>query len=385
MNNEYFCPQKMKVLLVDDTQANLDVLTRILKPNGYKIAVAQNGEQALKITQHFHPDLILMDVMMPGLDGYETCKKIKEMEGLNDMPVIFVTAKNAPEDVLKGFQAGGVDYIGKPFNRDEVCARIGTHLRLRAYAQHLIEMNQQKNKFLGIVAHDLRNPISGIISLTKLILDGSCGMQPNETMQEFLVLMGDASNNMLLLVNDLLDTSAIECGILVLQKAPTPLRMLLNNRIEIIEMQAKNKEIQIHLDCSDSLTADIDPNRIGQVIDNLLSNAIKFSPRQSSVNIHASQEGDSIEVRVNNPGPCIPQNELGQIFDSFKTLSTKATNQEKSTGLGMAIAKKIIETHDGQIWIESQPEQGTTVSFNLTVSPLGSNLENTLNGCALSS
>jgi len=141
VNNNHFSPEDMRILIVDDTPENLDVLNNILKPLNYNIAVARDGEQAIKIALHFKPDLILLDVMMPGIDGFETCRRLKTMEELKDIPIIFVTAKNSTEDIVTGFQSGGVDYINKPFRKEEICLRIKTQLNLRAYLKKLTEVN----------------------------------------------------------------------------------------------------------------------------------------------------------------------------------------------------------------------------------------------------
>ena len=365
MNKANFNPADMRLLLVDDTPENLDVLNNILKPLNYNIAIAKDGEQAIKVALHFNPDLVLLDIMMPGIDGFETCRRLKSMDELKDVPVIFVTAKNSADDIVNGFQSGGADYINKPFYKEEVYLRIETHLNLRVYLKRLAELSKQKNKFLGIAAHDLRNPLSATIGLCDCVLEGAMDISSEEEKENIFSTIKSTSHEMLALVNDLLDTSAIENGTLVIRKDKASLRDILQKRIDIANYQAIKKEISIDLECENSLDIQLDAIRIGQVIDNLIGNAVKFSPKQSAIHVFAKQIGKTVEVSIQDQGPGIPENEQGGIFDDFHTLSTKSTNSEKSTGLGMSIVKKIIDQHNGKIRIGNNENQGVTIVFSL--------------------
>lgn len=369
MDNSKLELKNMRVLIVDDTPANLDVLSRTLKPYRYKLAIAESGEQALKTAPHFNPDLILLDIMMPGIDGYETCVKLKKISSLKDVPIIFVTAKNDADDIVKGFDVGGVDYISKPFREKEVCARVKTHLQLQASLKAQEALNHQKNNFIGMAAHDLRNPLSAILGFTQLILEDVDSLSPSkESDKEMLKFIYSTSNEMLGLVNDLLDISAIEKGTLTLQKHDTQLITLLKNRMHIFEMSASQKNIALNLGCDESIRANLDPNRVGQVIDNLISNAIKFSPAHSTITINTNQLTNAVEVSIQDQGPGIPSSEQENIFNAFHTLGTNSTNREKCTGLGMSIVKRIIEEHGGKIWLDSKEGHGSTFTFSLPLS-----------------
>jgi CheY-like chemotaxis protein len=220
---------KMRIMLVDDTPANIDVLRKTLERNDYEIAVAPNGEMTLKIAPRFNPDLILLDVMMPGIDGYETCQKLKSMEETKSIPVIFITAKNEPEDIIKGFMVGGVDYITKPFRQQEVCARVHNQLALKSYENErkalikdlenqnirLENLDEVKNNLLGMAAHDLRNPLASVRGFSEMLIENEGNL--DEDSKEMLKMIQDISNHMLDLVNDLLDFSVIESGNLHLE------------------------------------------------------------------------------------------------------------------------------------------------------------------------
>ncbi len=368
MIDHLLTPENQRILIVDDTPENIDVLGKTLRPEGYNIAVATNGEQALKIIHHFNPDLILLDVMMPGINGYETCIEIKKIKNMNNVPIIFVTAKHDPEDIIHGFKVGGVDYINKPFVQAEVCARVKSHLLLHCAKRHLIQLNNQKNKFLGIAAHDLRNPLTSIMGFSDLIIEDINNEKLNiERCKKRATLIFKESTSMRNLINDLLDISVIEDGKLILNKKDTSIRQLLEDRINIAQSLYTNKNIHVSLDCNDDLMAFIDAEKISRVIDNLLSNAIKFSPKNTRILISVNQKNDHFIVSVIDEGPGIPIDELHSIFDEFKTLSTRPTAGEKSTGLGMYIVKNIIQAHNGDISIENNHGKGVNISFTLPV------------------
>jgi len=355
-----------RVLIVDDTPQNLDVLGKILRPYGYNLAIAQSGEQAIKTARHFNPDLILLDVMMPGIDGYETCSRLKQVESLKDVPVIFVTAKHDAKDIVHGFEVGGVDYINKPFMQEEIIARIKSHLELYEAKKKLIKLNHQKNRFLGIAAHDLRNPLTSIMGFSELMLhDLNSSKCDLENFHKRASLIFGASNAMYQLINDLLDISIIEEGGFKLEKLDSSICELLTERVSVARMICESKNINIECECLVDQLICMDKNRITQVIDNLLSNAIKFSPKGSLISVKAESGTDTLKVSVIDNGPGIPDEEKSTIFDDYKTLSNRPTGGEKSTGLGMSIVKKIIETHKGDISVRTSEGGGATIVFEI--------------------
>lgn len=237
-------------------------------------------------------------------------------------------------------------------------------LRYALSERSLIELNELKNRFLGIAAHDLRNPLTSIRGFSDLLLGEVVGTL-NEEQREFMTLIREVSQDMLNLLNDLLDVSNIESGKLVLSPEMASLKGLCEERIHLNEVIAAEKGIQYHRDLQDIPELRFDRTRIGQVVDNLLSNATKFSPKGSQVAIALTQDGDSVIFSVSDQGPGVPVEEQNRLFGEFQKGTARPTGGEKSTGLGLAIAKRIVETHGGKIWVESDPPKGATFRFSL--------------------
>ncbi len=360
------------VLCVDDTPANLDVLWRTLEPRGYRIQVAPSGEAALKLLENAPPpDLILMDVMMPGIDGYETCRRLKSGERTRDIPVLFVTARNQPEDIVQAFEAGGVDYIPKPFRQEEVCARVAAHIgierlrrELREQNSALEELSEQKSRFVGMAAHDLRNPLISIRGFAELLLDSEDEL-PAAERRRLLQTIERVSGDMLGLINDMLDVTTIESGKLELSMASSSLKQLIEERLKIFENIAHRKQIALDAELGETGRRMLDGARIIQVFDNLLSNAIKFSPENTRIKISLAQDAESDLVTVADEGPGISEQEQERLFEAFEKLSARPTGGESSTGLGLAIAKKMIEGHGGSLEVYSVLGEGASFSFRL--------------------
>jgi two-component system, sensor histidine kinase and response regulator len=364
MDTSSFEPEKMQVLLIDDTPANIDVLARTLEPEGYKILIANNGEKGIKIASHLKPDLILLDIMMPTMDGFAVCKSLKLNPETYDIPVIFCTAKTEVSDMVNGFAVGAVDYITKPYRQAEVLARVKTHLQLRhninLLAQRnaeLDQLNKTKNKFLGIAAHDLRNPI-GIINMLSLLFRDEFDDCPRQEVLEGLDMMFKASEIMLNLVNDLLDVSAIENGNLNLNCQPGSLLELVQSRLNLSRFHAEHKNIRIESKLMEIPEYSFDANRLGQVFDNLIGNAIKFSPPETTIWVRLEVIDGTPCFSVRDQGPGFDKDDWNNLFKEFQQLSAKPTDGEKSTGLGLVIVKKIVDAHHGSIEVQNHPDGG---------------------------
>jgi len=363
-----------QILIVDDTPANIDVLDQILEEEGYKISVAATGEAALKLAPKIIPDLILLDIMMPGIDGFETCQQLKADPTTRDIPILFLTAKNEGADIARGFSLGAVDYITKPFLEEEVCARIRFHLQRRQLLRQLkesnhklTEVNELKNKFLGMASHDLRSPITSIRGYARILLDQSKDL-PEDARLEFLDAIHEISGHMLNLLSDLLNISMIESGKLELRIVSGSLKTVVEERTRIFKFIAEKKNISIHSELDSISDFCFDANRIGQVVDNLLSNAIKFSPAGKEIRIFLKQNQDQAVFSVQDKGPGISQEDQEKLFQHFQKLEPRPTGDEPSHGLGLAIAKKMIEAHRGILNVESAPGKGATFSFEIPMS-----------------
>jgi signal transduction histidine kinase len=359
--------QGSRILIADDDRLNIRILAGILKREGYLIGDADCGERALDVYPEFKPQLVLMDVMMPGIDGFETCRRLKAAYGDKCAPVIFITAKNDTDDVVAGLAAGGVDYLPKPFNAKEVLARIRAHLQnqlLVAEQQRLVEQlsraNAAKNRFLGMAAHDLRNPLASIRGLSEFLRDGMLGpMTPEQA--NIVTTIRDASQQMLELVNDLLDVATIEAGELKLVLTNVDLVELTGKSVALANIEAAKKKTRIEMQTAlPQLMLQADPAKMRQVIDKLLSNAVKYSPPGSTVTIAVDRDASrgTCGFCVRDEGPGIPANERDKLFKDFGRLSVQPTGGEKSTGLGLAICRKIVEAHKGTVEAQNLPNRG---------------------------
>ena len=230
----------------------------------------------------------------------------------------------------------------------------------------LIELNELKNKFLGIAAHDLRSPLTSILGFSDILIDEEVGTITEEQ-KEFLEIINKTGKEMLTLINDLLDVSAIKSGKLELSLKPASLKKILEDRIRIYRIVAKSKEITLNESLSEIPEVLIDSNRIVQVIDNLISNAVKFSPSNSNIYIILGQKDNMIKVSVKDEGPGISEEDQTKLFGEFQKLSAQPTGGEKSTGLGLSIVKKIIQSHNGTIEVKSKVSHGSTFSFSIQI------------------
>jgi signal transduction histidine kinase len=305
--------------------------------------------------------------MLPGIDGFETCRRLKKEHGEKSAPVIFITAKSESDDVVAGLTAGGVDYLPKPFKPKEVVARVRTHLQSRILFEQRAQLVEQlrradaaKNRFLGMAAHDLRNPLSSIRGIAEFMQEGTVG-QLTPAQLELIDTIHAASQSMLDMVNELLDVATIEAGELKLSTESHDLGKLVAKSVSMISRDALKKRTRVTFEPpKDPVILTIDPAKMKQVVDNLLSNAIKYSPPGSTIRAFVTHNAanHTCSISVVDEGPGIPDGERDKLFHDFSRLSNLPTGGEKSTGLGLAICRKIVEGHHGTIEAENQPERG---------------------------
>jgi len=351
----------MKVLVADDSPTTRFALRKNLTEWGYDVIEAEDGASAWEIlTQMDPPRIAVLDWMMPGMEGVEICKKLQQKQGGSLIYTILQTSKSEKEDLVYALDHGAHDFVSKPVFPDELRSRI-------AVGRRLVEMHQLKNKFLGMAAHDLRNPLISIRGFAELMLDSIEDLD-KDTQKEFLELIVGASGNMLSLINDILDVSAIESGRLELAPLETDLKSIIDKCAHLLSITAAKKDIKLKADLAEVPQVVIDPGRIIQVVDNLISNAIKFSPEGSSVKVLLKQEGDHVRLSISDEGPGISDDDKIKLFGEFQRLSALPTGGESSTGLGLAIAKKIVEAHNGTLGVSSDYGKGSTFYFTL---PLG--------------
>ena len=363
-----------KILVVDDDRLNLRILSSILRRDGFQVAEADSGERALEAYAQFIPDLVLLDVVMPGIDGFETCRRMKHTYSDKCAPVIFITAKNDSDDIVEGLEAGGVDYLPKPFKDKEVLARIRSHLQNQILLEEQLRLVEQlnkadasKNHFLGMAAHDLRNPLASIRGFSEFLRDGVVGpLTPDQL--DLVNTIHSASQSMLDLVNELLDVATIQSGELKLHLERQSLADLIAKAVRFTNIEAAKKKTHVELVIPEaSPTLLIDAAKMRQVLDNLLSNAVKYSPPGATIKafIHVEPEQHTCGFSVQDQGPGIPEGERDRLFKNFSRLSARPTGGEKSTGLGLAICQKIVEAHHGTIRADNLRSGGCEFSVSL--------------------
>ncbi|HON54492.1 MAG TPA: hybrid sensor histidine kinase/response regulator [Bacteroidales bacterium] len=353
------------ILIVDDMPANLVLLGHILKNVGYKVRPVPNGQLALKVAEKEKPDLIFLDIMMPEMDGFEVCRKFKENPDLNDIPIIFISALNDTENIVKALNSGGSDYITKPFKAEEVRARAATHIKLYLQAKELLKANAEKNKFFSIIAHDLKSPFSNFLAVTQTLEE----MLPQLTTDEirsFASSMHKSATILYRLLENLLQWSRIQRGLITYEPREFQINSLITESVSMYKDTAKNKEIEISLYVPENLKAYADVNMLQTVVRNLLSNSIKFTPRGGKIFINAKTlDEEYIEISIRDTGIGMPPAIADNLFRIDVKTNRDGTEGEPSTGLGLLLCKEFVEKNKGKIYLESEENAGTTFHFTV--------------------
>jgi two-component system sensor histidine kinase/response regulator len=366
--------QDSLILIVDDTQANLKLLSNVLANEGYNYIEATNGEEAIGLAKENKPDLILLDIMMPGLNGYEVIRELKDIDELSEIPVIFLSSLTDTNDKVQAFREGGVDYITKPFQKEEALARIRAHLQIRFLQKQLNErikilrerevelsrLNQKKDELVRTVSHDIKNPLTGIIGLVKLMKVSDKVSEDEKT--QMLSVIEESGNNLLNLVREILDREAKKVESEELNYSEVPIFDVIDRVVSMNKAKSLVKKIGLSYSVKPkNLVAEIDSNKIEIAVNNLVSNALKFTPSGGDVWVDVSQKKETIYIEVRDNGIGIPPKMQPDLFvDKNNTYSTKGTSGEVGTGLGLDIVQLYIELHGGQISVESELDKGTT-------------------------
>lgn len=348
------------ILIVDDTPANLGVLVETLGAAGYQLMVAEDGEEALAQTEQTQPDLILLDVMMPGIDGFETCRRLKARPSTRDVPVLFMTALNETADKVKAFVAGGVDYITKPIEHEEAIARVRTHLALRRLHRELEEQLALKDRFMRIAGHDLRNPLCLILMAGELAKRQAA--VPAEV-TKYLDNIGESAAQMRRIIDTFLELRTSPTGAV---PGRVDLGLLGHAVVRQHTHAAERKRIALRTDFATPLPlARCDGALAYQACANLISNALKFTRPGGTVIVRTTVTGSSIRVHVQDSGPGVPESERAQLFRENVRLSPRPTAGEESNGLGLAIVKHLVESQAGTVGADFPSEGGSVFWFEL--------------------
>ncbi len=361
------------ILIADDVPANLDVLSAILKDAGYKVRAVPNGKLALQAATGSPPDIILLDIEMPELDGYETCTRLKADARVADVPVIFLSALSDASDKVKAFAAGGVDYVTKPFQAQEVLARVETHLRisrlqrqLETQFRDLKKLEELRDSLTHMIVHDLRSPLSGVLAYLQLMEMDAMAQRPCKPDDVQAAIRG--ARSLIQMISALLDVNKMEAGEMRLDLADTDLVTTTRAAIDSLRGLAAKREVQ--LDAPAPVPCVCDANLILRVIENLLGNAFRYSPEDRGVEVRVLTRDQHARVEVQDAGPGIPDEYRARIFEKFGRVES-GRQHAHSTGLGLTFCKLAVEAHGGTIGVDSAVGDGSTFWFELPVARSG--------------
>ncbi len=367
---------EMKILVVDDNPVNLDILLLTLKERDYDISVATDGEMALKTAAKILPDLILLDIIMPGIDGFDTCVRLKEDPATKGIPIIFISAKDDPDDIVKGFESGGIDYITKPFNKSEVLARVDTQLQLqkrtqelrkaeaeiKLYSKKLERSNQDLEAFASIASHDLKAPLRKICMLGSRFAKKYEKISTDEG-RDYLSRICGMAGQLEHLVDSILQFSMLDNTRRTLKQCE--LKQVIEDVVEGLDMQINESGGEVIV--SDLPVIEGDSRLFYQLFQNIISNAIKYSREHVPpiVNVCSSyiNETKQWRIEVSDNGIGINEDYFERIFKPFERLHGKSDYE--GVGIGLATCKKIVDYLNGNILVRSELGRGTTFSVVL--------------------
>jgi signal transduction histidine kinase len=368
--------QEYRILLIDDEPRNLGVLSVILERRGVELLTARSGERGLEIAQLNHPDLILLDVMMPGIDGFETCRRLKGDEGTADIPVIFTTILDDLENKLVGFQAGAVDYLSKPFQEEEVVARVGKHIEIHRLQRVLQQRNQeleQKNEelesFSHTVAHNLKTPIGQVKSICDTLSEVGIGSREFLGLaKSFIPLLSQASDKMLGSVDALLLLAKIEKGQLPEYLKECDVRACAVDALDTLGPTVESQGARIEFEGGTWPKARAHAPWIVEIWKNYIGNGLKYGGDPPHLVLGADVQGPYAEYRIKDNGEGIDETLCDKLFIPFSRLHR---NTREGHGLGLSIVDRIMEMHGGDVGVDGNPGAGSRFYFRLLVDGTG--------------
>lgn len=354
------------ILVVDDNLTSLSIIKTILEKSGYTFISATNGREAIETTIVAQPDLVLLDVGMPDIDGFETCKRLKADERTQDIPVIFLTAYSEITSMVKGFEAGAIDYITKPFNSTELRTRIETHLELLNKRETIRKRNYEKRELIHVLCHDLATPLLHLQTVMEMYEDNPA------MMIELLGPMKASIRNGLELIDLIKNIEFFEEDKIELLLTRENLSSVTTEAVAMFEQKLDSKNMRVEMAIDKNHHVIIERvSFINSILNNLLTNAIKFSFSGSHIEIRSKEAGDKIQLSIRDSGIGMPPKMVDDIFDIRKTSSRPGTENEEGTGFGMPLVKKIIHAYNGGINVisseksENAKNHGTEVILSL--------------------
>jgi two-component system, sensor histidine kinase and response regulator len=360
------------ILLVDDNPLNLRVLTDMLLQSGWRPRPVTSAALALEVARHEPPNLVLLDVNMPDMNGYELCARLKALPELAEIPVMFVSALGETFDKVRGFQVGGVDYVTKPFHVDEVTARVRVHLELdrqrRALAasyRDLRESERMRDGLVHMIVHDLRSPLGAIAGYLEVIAEEAA---PGSQLGADARKARDAAHTMTRMINGILDVSKMEARMMKLEVSECDLVQVVGHSLDELESLVGARHVAFEHPLPPAVVL-ADQEIVRRIVQNLLANALRLTPTGGEVRIGIVVEAEQTRVFVTDTGPGIAADYQRRIFDKFAQLETTTATRNHTTGLGLAFCKLAVEAHGGRIGVDSEQGSGSTFWFTLPSRP----------------
>lgn len=370
MNNH--TTDKPYVLAVDDEQLNIELLKFILERNDFEYQGTNDDDYFFTLLEEKLPDLILLDVIMPRIDGFELCQKLKSYSEYRNIPVIFLTGKVNIKDKVKGFEVGGIDYVTKPFNEQELIARIQTHVELvraknqiEKQAENLRQSNILKDRMFSIIGHDLRSPLSAAKLKMDFIMRGIIDPKADNfidgTVYELLKTMDEALN----LLQNLLGWAKSESDQIQIIPEKLDVLDLVEQTFRLLKLGSEHKKIELINNVTKDSWVFADMNTVKTVLRNLLSNAIKFTPIEGTIKVNGLFNNSHLTIEIEDNGQGIPPEDINKILNPNEHFSKLGTEKEPGTGLGLILCQNFIEKNGGSLNIRSEVGKGSVFYFNL--------------------
>ena len=367
-------PSEYKILIVDDVMSNVLLLKVLLTNEKFAIATASNGRQALEQVEKENPDLVLLDVMMPDMSGFEVAQHLKSNPNTADIPIIFLTALNSTADIVKGFQVGANDFISKPFNKEELIIRVTHQISLVAAKRLILSKTEElqrtiagRDKLYSVIAHDLRSPMGSIKMVLNMLILNLPSEKIGAEMYELLTMANQTTEDVFSLLDNLLKWTKSQIGKLNVVYRDVDLVEVTDGVIEIFSMVASLKKIRIREMKPEKMMVNADIDMLKTVVRNLLSNAIKFSKENSEVLVKMEEVDGMAVVSVQDYGCGISEEGQKKLLHTDTHFSTFGTNNEEGSGLGLLLCKDFVVKNGGKLWFTSKEGEGSIFSFSIPV------------------
>lgn len=367
-------PSEYKILIVDDVMSNVLLLKVLLTNEKFAIATASNGRQALEQVEKENPDLVLLDVMMPDMSGFEVAQHLKSNPNTADIPIIFLTALNSTADIVKGFQVGANDFISKPFNKEELIIRVTHQISLVAAKRLILSKTEElqrtiagRDKLYSVIAHDLRSPMGSIKMVLNMLILNLPSEKIGAEMYELLTMANQTTEDVFSLLDNLLKWTKSQIGKLNVVYQDVDLVEVTDGVIEIFSMVASLKKIRIREMKPEKMMVNADIDMLKTVVRNLLSNAIKFSKENSEVLVKMEEVDGMAVVSVQDYGCGISEEGQKKLLHTDTHFSTSGTNNEEGSGLGLLLCKDFVVKNGGKLWFTSKEGEGSIFSFSIPV------------------